>query len=90
MFFYLVITPISTTSVFEVPAIRVNTTKSTYTFTSVSLMKKRPLLLPQENLADFGVGEQQRRRPACADQHLCYSFLESFISTLATGKISFF
>ena len=35
MFFYIVLTPISTTSVYEVPAIRVNTTKSTYTFTSV-------------------------------------------------------
>ena len=35
MFFYIVLTPISTTLVYEVPAIRVNTTKSTYTFTSV-------------------------------------------------------
>ena len=34
MFFYIVLTPISTTSG-EVPAIRVNATKSTYTFTSV-------------------------------------------------------
>ena len=36
-FFYVVIAPISTTSVYEVPAIRVNTTKSTYTFTSEGL-----------------------------------------------------
>ena len=35
MFFYIVLTPISTTPVFKVPAIRVNTTNSTYTFTSV-------------------------------------------------------
>ena len=40
MYFYKVLTPISTTSVFEVPAIRVNTTKSTYTFTSVFLFHK--------------------------------------------------
>ena len=43
----------------------------------------------------FGVGEQQRRRPACAfvqsDQSLCYPLLESImISKLATGEISIF
>ena len=38
MFFYKVLTPISTTSgLYEVPAICVNTSKSTYTFTSVVL-----------------------------------------------------
>ena len=37
MFFYIVLTPISTTSGLEVPAIRINTSKSTYTFTSVSV-----------------------------------------------------
>ena len=34
MFFYIVLTPIS---FYEVPAIRVNTSKSTYTLTSVIL-----------------------------------------------------
>ena len=38
MFFYIVLTPIYLPlTVYEVPAIRVNTTKSTYTFTSVIL-----------------------------------------------------
>ena len=39
MFLYIVFTPISTTSGLwsTVPAIRINTTKSTYTFTSVKL-----------------------------------------------------
>ena len=48
---------------------------------------------PRENLSS-GVGKQQRRRPACAsaqtDQRLCYSFLESIISKLATSEISIF
>ena len=35
MFFYIVLTPTLPLPVYEVPAIRVNTTKSTYTFTSV-------------------------------------------------------
>ena len=35
MFYYIVITPISTTSGLKSTVIRVNTTKSTYTFTSV-------------------------------------------------------
>ena len=35
MFFYKVLTPISTTPVYTVPAIHVNTSKSMYTFTSV-------------------------------------------------------
>ena len=39
MFFYIVLTPISTTSaVYEILAIRVNTSKSTYTFTSVFIL----------------------------------------------------
>ena len=38
MFFYIILTPISTTSVYEVPAIRVNTTKLTYTFTTVYVL----------------------------------------------------
>ena len=42
-----------------------------------------------------GVGEQQRRKPACAsmqsDQRLCYiRLLESIISRLATSEVSFF
>ena len=40
MFFYIVLTPISPLPVYEVPAIRVNTTKSTYTFTSVCALYK--------------------------------------------------
>ena len=38
MFFCLVLTPMSTIPVHEVPAIRANTTKSTYTFTSVEIL----------------------------------------------------
>ena len=37
MFFYIVLTQYLPLPVYEVPAIRVNTTKSTYTFTSVSM-----------------------------------------------------
>ena len=43
----------------------------------------------------LGVWEQQRRRPACAEgirsliSTFVISFLESIISNLATGKISF-
>ena len=47
----------------------------------------------RENLS-LGVCEQQRRRPACAsaqtDQLLCYLFLGSTISILATSEISIF
>ena len=47
----------------------------------------------RENLSS-GVGEQQRRRPACAsaqsDQCLSIHFLESTICDLATGEISIF
>ena len=43
----------------------------------------------------FGVGEQQRSRPACAsvksDQHLCYSIIEKYVSyiDLLQGKFQF-
>ena len=37
MFFYIVLKPISTIPVYEVPAIRVNTSKLTHTFTSVGV-----------------------------------------------------
>ena len=47
----------------------------------------------QENLSSK-VCEQHRRRPACAsaqsNQRLCYSFFESTIFYLESGKISIF
>ena len=49
---------------------------------------------PEGRKPVFWVCEQQRRRPACAsaqsDQLLCYCYLESNISKLATSKISIF
>ena len=56
--------------------------------------KKNKLALTQENLPS-GVGEQHRRRPACAsaqtDQRLCNSLIEKkILSRLATSEISIF
>ena len=48
MFFYIVFTAISTVllPVYEVPTIRVNTSKSTYTFTSVLVSNLVAVELP--------------------------------------------
>ena len=47
----------------------------------------------QQNLS-LGVCEKQRHRPACAsaqsDQRLCFRFLESIMSKLATCSFSTF
>ena len=36
------------------------------------------------------VCDQQRGRPACADQRLCYSLLKIIVPELATDEISIF